>query len=120
MSIDRTLVLDDHAECKSIRLKTTPTHTFTLPFETDILDLVEITYKQGNVIRLVKKSTDDSVTMDGKDVVVELTQEETLLFLPELPVFIQVCVLSKQGDALTSNVIKAPVSGVLNPDILEV
>lgn len=120
MSMDRTLVQGGCADVKTIRQKTTPTHTFTLPFSTDILDLVEVTYKQENRVKLVKKSTEESVKMDGSDVIITLTQGDTLAFNPDLPVYIQVCVLSKEGNALTSNVIRTAVSKVLNRDILEV
>jgi hypothetical protein len=57
---------------------TTPTHTFTLPFEKEMLADLRITYIQ-NKKKIFTKEMED-VEISGSDISLTLTQEETLLF----------------------------------------
>ncbi len=111
-------VIEPSVPCPSIRQKTTPTHTFTFPFDTSILQTIEITYQQGHKNKIVKTTDDGSVSTSGFEAVVTLTQEETLLLDYHIPVRIQVCILTQAGDALTSNIICTTASEVLNSQIL--
>ena len=54
---------------------TTPTHIFTVPFDTSIIKEVRVIYKQGNQKVLCKDNKD--VEMDAQTVSLKLTQEDT-------------------------------------------
>lgn len=64
-------------------IATTPTHIFTLPFDTSNCSKIQVTYTQGDM-QLVKQYQDgilpDGMTLDEKDINIFLTQEETLQF----------------------------------------
>ena len=61
-----------------MRLGTTPKHTFTFPFETELIQELKITYSQNKKIILEKYLSDCEV--DKNSVSYKLTQEETFLF----------------------------------------
>lgn len=85
-----------------MRIGTTPTHTFTLPTEiASKTAKVRVIYSQGNSVVVAK----DVAKLTGNDVVVKLTQEETLKFHKRKPVDIQIRVLTTSGDALTSDIV---------------
>ena len=85
-----------------MRIGTTPTHTFTLPSDiASTVAKVRAIYKQGDNVVLKK----DVTAMTGNDVVIKLSQEETLKFHMRKNVKIQLRVLTKDGDALTSDTI---------------
>ena len=85
-----------------MRIGTTPTHTFTLPADiASTVAKVRVIYSQGDDVVLTK----DTATLSGNDVVLKLTQEETLKFHNRKTIEIQLRVLTKGGDALTSDII---------------
>ncbi len=79
---------------------TTPLHVFTLPFSTDLVEKVRVIYSQKDEIVLRKEG--ETCTLNDTNVSVKLSQEETFLFNCNYPVDIQIRVLMKSGDALTS------------------
>lgn len=86
-----------------MRIGTTPTHTFTIPVGiANVVEKVRVVYAQCDKIILTK----DVTNLTGNDVIVKLTQEETLKFHHRKPVRIQLRVLTTDGDSLTSNVIE--------------
>lgn len=97
---------------------TTPTHTFTLPFSyLEIVSKCLITYKQGSEIVLTKTESDIQVKNDN-EIVINLTQEETIMFKPNIPVKIEIRILTPSGDALASDIMQASVEDVLNDEVL--
>ena len=85
-----------------MRIGTTPTHTFTLPDDiAGAVQKVRVVYSQGGEVVLTK----DVTALDGANVVVKLTQAETLSFHQRKPIDIQLRVLTSVGDALTSDII---------------
>ena len=94
----------------------TPTHTFTLPFDTSLVDEVQITYAQCESIVLVKNT--DGCTLSGNEVKVKLTQEETLGFDHKQYVKIQLKVLTLAGEVLVSKVENKSVDECLNAEML--
>ena len=100
---------------------TTPTHTFTLPIQTSTCKEILVSYRQKN-ITLDKHYEDETLpsgmTLDGKNVVVRLTQPETKQFSPNYPATVQVRVLTTSNDAYASQVFKVWVDDVLNEEIL--
>ncbi len=77
---------------------TTPTHTFTLPFDTSLIKEVMVIYAQDDT-EVFHKSTDECV-MNGRTVKTKLTQIETLSLSNERPVQIQLRMLTYDGDAI--------------------
>jgi hypothetical protein len=97
---------------------TTPTHTFTLPFSyLGTVDKCLITYKQGAEIVLTKTESDIKVKNDN-EIVINLTQEETIMFKPNIPVKIEIRILTPSGDALASDIMQSSVEDVLNDEVL--
>lgn len=99
-----------------MRRASTPKHTFTLPFETDQIKSLLLSYAQNDKELLSKRKEDCS--LNGKEVVVRLTQEETKLFYEDLPVEIQMRVLTVAGDSIPSKVYEIPCEKVLNDEVL--
>ena len=95
---------------------TTPTHTFTLPFDTSLVKTIRIIYSQQGVVVLSKTEAD--VGMSGSLVQVSLTQEETLSFRCKREVLIQLKILTTTGEALVSDIIKVSVSRCLCEEVL--
>lgn len=101
---------------------TTPTHTFKLPIEADTCSIIRVTYKQGqNKLKKEKNSgeTSDGMTIDGRNVTVVLTQEETLQFEEGKTVTIQLRALTNAGAAFQSQKWRLPVEGALDEEVLE-
>lgn len=99
---------------------TTPTHTFTLPIDTSECNAIQVTYKQG--CNILTKEYNDGVlpsgmTLDEKDVIINLTQAETKGFTAGT-VDIQLRALTNGGKAYASQHFTVNVSQVNNEDIL--
>ena len=95
---------------------TTPTHIFNLPFETDTIKELLITYSQRKM-PVVQKLTDDCV-FDGKTIAVTLTQRDTARFSDRKVVEIQLRVLTTSDTALAGNITEVDVGRILDDDIL--
>lgn len=96
---------------------TTPTHTFTLPFDISTIKTIEIIYAQRNNALLIKKNKD--IHLEGTKAIVKLTQEETFKFRHNFTVQIQLRILTTTGDALASNIYEVDCERVLNNEVLE-
>lgn len=95
---------------------TTPTHTFNIPFDTDMVDEVKIVYAQDDQVILEKDTTD--CALDAQTISVTLTQEDTFLFNHKKAVEIQLRILTLGGDALASIPEKIGVSKCLDAEVL--
>ena len=95
----------------------TPLHTFVLPFETDIIQSVRISYEQKGKIVLEKDT--EAVEKTTNALALTLTQEETLLFDALVPVRIQIHILTTGGAALASKPKTVPVYILLNKKVIE-
>lgn len=100
-----------------MRLGTTPKHTFTFPFETDLIQELKITYSQNKKIILEKYFSDCEI--DKNSVSYNLTQEETFLFEYGVNVECQVRVLTTAGDVLASNIHIITAERCLDREVLE-
>ena len=94
---------------------TTPTHTFTLPFDTFYIKSLRIFYADGNNILLTKELTD--ATLSGNRIIIELTQEDTLMFKGCKSISIQCQVLNSEDESFVSTAINV---GVLPSVVKEV
>ena len=107
-----------------MRRGTTPTHTFTLPFEVPEGSKVRIVYVQND--KIILEHTTDQCTVEGSVVTTKLTDKETLLFDSKLhfingkhqsyPVEIQIGIKTPEGDKLWSNIIRDTVEKCLRKD----
>ncbi len=95
---------------------TTPTHTFTLPFEVSVIKSLVIIYAQNDIEVLRKEKND--CTLDGNTIVTKLTQEESLKFNHSMPVQIQLKILTAGNDALASYIHTVPVLKCLTDEVL--
>ena len=96
---------------------TTPKHVFSLPFATDEIAALRVTYAQRGVPLFSK--TEAECTLEGDGVTLSLSQEETLRFAAGDGVQIQVRVLCKDGRAFASRVLAATVEDCLLEEVLE-
>lgn len=67
---------------------TTPTHKFDLPYTPDLIEDLRVIYGQ-NKKSVFSKIKEDCVIKEGK-LIVDLLQEETLLFMPNKTVSIEI------------------------------
>lgn len=100
---------------------TTPVHTFTLPSDTSVYSIIQVTYKQLDV-KLVKEYKDntlpDGMTLDGKNVIVKLSQEETMLF-KKGAAKVQIRVMNGSGDVMASQKFTVSVDSCYSENILQ-
>lgn len=96
---------------------TTPTHVFTLPFDTETVKDVQIIYVQGGKEKLTKSK--DDCTLDGNEIAVKLTQEETFSFDDGKCVKVQVRVLTQSDDVLISPVMLVECEECLFCEVLQ-
>lgn len=95
---------------------TTPLHVFTLPFDTEVVSKLRVIYSQNDTPVFKKEGTD--CTLEGSNVKVKLTQEDTLKLNDECPVEIQVRALTKTGEAIASLPKKVAVDRCLENEVL--
>lgn len=94
---------------------TTPTYTFKLPIDVSVIKTLRITFEQ--CCKELNKNTEDC-SLSGTSVSVRLKQEDTLMFSADLPVSIQIKVLTTTDDALVSRVMQDRVLPALNDEVL--
>ena len=94
----------------------TPTHVFNFPIDCSLLTDILITYKQGGKTVLEKHIKDGFG--DNNEIMVRLTQEETLMFNQSTTVEIQLKVKTLGGEVIPSEVIYDAPSRCLSEVIL--
>lgn len=99
-----------------MRQGTTPKHTFTLPFETNLVEKVRVVYAQKDVVKIVKTEAD--AEMAGNTISVKLTQEDTFKLNNNLKTYVQVRVVTHDGNAFASDIITLPVDICLDGEVL--
>lgn len=95
---------------------TTPTHIFTVPFDTGTISMLAVIYKQDDKVVLVKDLSD--CELGDKTVSCCLTEAETALFsaTPQVQIQIRVGI----GNArLNSNILNVSVADVLKEGLLD-
>ena len=99
-----------------MRRGTTPTHTFRLPFNTEIIEKLKLTYSQCGE-KVLEKNTQDCA-LDENRVIVRLKQEETLRFNEHEFVKIQLKILAKDGSLLVSKFARTEIGDVFDEEVL--
>ena len=100
-----------------MKIGATPRHTFTVPFETDLIKELKITYAQNKKPVLEKYLADCEV--EANSVSYSLTQEETFLFDSDAMVEVQARVLTTAGDAIPSGIYTIRAERCLDREVLE-
>ena len=100
-----------------MNIGTTPTHTFKLPFNTEVIKELKITYAQDGQIKLEKRYKD--CTLNEDEVSIKLTQEETFLFDAIKNIEVQMRILTQAGDALSSDIRVIGAQRCLDSEVLE-
>lgn len=95
---------------------TTPTHTFTIPFESDLIADLRITYSQKNKKIFTKRFED--VEIVGNDINITLTQEETFNFKEKELVFIQLKIKTVDDQVFNSDLILMRVEPALDGEVI--
>ena len=95
---------------------TTPTHIFTLPFEKEKLADLRITYLQGKDKIFTKLKKD--VEINGSDISLTLTQEETLLFKEGTNALIQLKIKTTDDQVLNSDIIEMRIDKSLDNEVI--
>lgn len=95
---------------------TTPTHIFNLPFETNTIKELSITYSQRKT-PLVQKNK-GNCAFDGKVIALTLSQKDTLKFSDRRPVEIQLRVLTTSNTSLAGTITEIDVGRILDDNIL--
>lgn len=99
-----------------MRQGTTPTHYYTLPIDVSTIRKVEITYAQGGKVILTKGNAD--VSMEGKTIAVDLTQEDTFKLSAAALVNVQVRVMTTDDTVLASRVMTISCFESLSKEVL--
>lgn len=94
----------------------TPIHEITLPISTSLLENAIVTYRQEDKDVLEKKYPD--IEFRGNDIVVKLTQEETLSLKEDKITEIQIKIKTLDGEVIPSDVIYAYTRECFNKEIL--
>ena len=95
---------------------TTPTHKFLIPFGTDMVKDVRISYAQDGAI-VAEKTVEDCV-LDGNEITTKLSQEETLKFHDKRHVELQLKLLLHTGDTMATDIYTLSARKVLNEEVL--
>lgn len=99
-----------------MRRGTTPTLTFTTPYEAEIIEGGFITFSQRGTIVADIPLSDENVTVADNSISVSLTQAQTLAFDASVNPAIalaQIRLLMTTGKATASNVVEIPVCMIL-------
>lgn len=96
-----------------MRRGTTPTLTFTLPFQTSLIRVGFVTFKQRGKIVLDKALDDSGVALVDKQIQVTLTQAETLAMTTADTCKAQVRAILADGQTLASEIVEFPVCEIL-------
>ena len=79
---------------------TTPTHEFGIPYNSNIIRDIRVTYGQNNKALFTKYIHDCKI--ENNKISVSLIQEETFLFTPNKNVTVEIRVLTMDGDVVRS------------------
>ena len=95
---------------------TTPTITFSLPYDTKLFKVIWVTFSQND--KEVFTVETENLSLIGKEVKLTVTQEQTLLLDNDKNVDIQLRVLTQKDNAITSNIIKTSVGRILKEGVI--
>ena len=92
---------------------TTPTITFTTPFNANMIVAGFITFTLRGKIIFDVDINDEAVTVEDEAIKLKLTQEQTLMFDEDDANKVQIRLLLTTDDAVASNEVEIPIGGIL-------
>ena len=98
---------------------TTPTLTFKTNFNLDTIINLTIVFKQGGEIKLKKYLEDCEVDTENKNISVTLSETETIEFIPNKDLHIQIRIRFEDGTVISSKVMTSYIDDILEEDILQ-
>lgn len=90
---------------------TTPTLSYTLPFECGNIDTCYLTFVQGSTQVLNKTLTD--MAASGNTLTISLTQADTLALTAGVPVEMQLRIKTTDGNAIASAIMRTTAERIL-------
>ena len=101
-----------------MRRGTTPTLTFTTPYEANIITGGFISFRQHRRNVLDIPLTDPSVTVEDNSIAVTLTQEQTLAFDATDQARAQIRATLVSGKAVASNIVSVPIGAIIKDGVI--
>ena len=98
---------------------TTPTLTFKANFDLDTIINLTIVFKQGGEIKLKKYLQDCEVDTGHKKISVTLSEDETIEFIPNKDLHIQIRIRFEDGTVISSKVMTIYIDDILEENILQ-
>lgn len=92
---------------------TTPTITFTTPFNANMIVTGFITFTLRGKVIFDVDINDEAVTIENEAIKLKLTQEQTLMFNEDDVNKVQIRLLLTTNDAVASNEVEIPIGGIL-------
>lgn len=100
---------------------TTVIDRYTLPVDTSNYQVIRVTYSQPPNVKIIKTyqhgELSDGMQLDGRKVIITLTQEETKKFKSGYALS-QVRALTNDGKAKTSKTFRLPIDSVLDDVVM--
>ncbi len=93
---------------------TTPKLTFNVHFDVSRINVLWITFKQGSKIKFEKQFSDCVIVTEKNQIIVNLTQQETLSLNANTDLNIQIRVGFKNGKRAASKLITTYVDEILH------
>ena len=94
-----------------MRRGTTPTLTFGIGFDSDTIEILNIAFEQNNEIKLEKTLSD--CILNGNNIVLPLSQLDTLALSGSKSVNIQLRIKKKNGDVIASEIMEGFVERII-------
>lgn len=95
---------------------TTPIHKWTLPVDASVVKKVRVVYSQDDETVFVKQ-TEDCI-LEGNDLKVTLTEEDTLKFSHKKKVEVQARFLTVDNKIFGTRVVEVPVWKLLDEEVM--
>lgn len=108
----------------SLRRGTTPEAKLTCKrIDVDILDTIYVTFEQKDkhgciLVSLTKTNDDIRIDTENNSLYVSLTQEETLRFIDNMSISVQIRAITKSGKKIASNIARDTVYGILMDGVI--
>lgn len=94
---------------------TTPTHVFNV--NVDLRECrVYVTYSQFN--RIIVEKTNEDITINEDNIIVDLLQTETMRFDAKSPVKIQIRFIRENGEVSASEIMETEVKDILKRGVI--
>ena len=97
---------------------TTPTLTFKANFDLNTIKNLIIVFKQGEKVKLEKYFQDCKIDIENKNISVKLSEDETMEFIPNKDLHIQMRIRFEDGTITSSKVMTNYVDDILEEDIV--